>query len=113
MERALGVRVRHHRSTPCPSAARSASQRSSLMLVIAFSRTGRAVQRKFALSDDDIAYWSVHAIADEDHSGAGRELLDKFARTDADRRLVLKTVHQYLEMEKMMHQDIYRRLQDV
>jgi pyrroloquinoline-quinone synthase len=76
-----------------------------------FNRIAKNLKKKFKLSDADVAFFTVHDVADEDHSGVGRELLGKFARTDEERRLVIKTVKDYLGIEDLMYKDIYRLMQ--
>ena len=58
-------------------------------------------------------FFTVHVEADTDHSNIGRELLDEFARTEDDRRLVLKTVEQMLDVMILMNDDIYRRVKAI
>lgn len=74
-----------------------------------YIRIARRLQEQFGLSDKAVAYWVVHDSADEEHSDVGRRLLDQFARTDDDRRLVLATVRQMLEVQHLMYDDIFKR----
>ena len=50
----------------------------------------------------------VHDVADEDHSGIGKELLDSFATTEADRLQVLAVVEQTLDMTFHFYDDVQR-----
>ena len=73
-----------------------------------YIKIARNLQEQFGLSDEAVAYWVIHDSADEEHSDVGRRLLDQFARTEEDRRLVLKTVRQMLEVQHLMYDDIYK-----
>ncbi len=77
-----------------------------------YSRISKNLKKRFGLSDAALAFWDVHDIADVEHSGVGYKLLDKFARTDADHRLVLKTVRDYCGIEQLMNLDIHRLMQE-
>ena len=48
------------------------------------------------LDDQAVAFWIVHDTADTDHSNLGRELLDQFAPSDAEREQVLATVKRHM-----------------
>ena len=71
------------------------------------SRRADALRHHYGLSDDDVMFFTVHEVADEDHAGIGRELLSEFARSEADFRRVLRTVGECLDMMKLMYDSIY------
>ena len=73
-----------------------------------YIRIARKLQEQFGLDEEAVAYWIIHDSADEEHSDVGRKLLDQFARTEEDRRLVLKTVRQMLDIQHLMYDDIYK-----
>jgi pyrroloquinoline quinone (PQQ) biosynthesis protein C len=73
-----------------------------------YGRIATQLQEKFDLSDEGVKYWVVHDSADEEHSGVGTKLLDQFATTEEDRRLVLKTTRQMIDIQHLMYDDIYR-----
>ena len=73
-----------------------------------YIRIARNLQEQFGLSDEEVAYWVIHDSADEEHSDVGRKLLDQFARTEDERRLVLKTVRQMLEIQHLMYDDVHK-----
>ncbi len=74
---------------------------------------GDALCEHYGLSQDDVMFFTVHVEADTDHSNIGRELLDEFARTEDDLRLVLKTVEQTLDVMILMNDDIYRHVKAI
>ena len=77
------------------------------------SRRADALRRHYGLDDDAVKFFTVHEVADADHSNIGEELLREFARTDDDHRLVIKTVEEMLDMMKLMYDDIHRTVQAI
>jgi pyrroloquinoline-quinone synthase len=77
------------------------------------SKRADALRKYYGLSDEDVRFFTVHEVADEDHSNVGRELLNEFAKTEDDLRLVLRTVEQTLDVMIMMYHDIYRVVRQV
>ena len=75
------------------------------------ARIAEALKKKFDLSDEAVMFWTVHEVADEDHSGTGRELMEQFAQTQEQRHLVVETVEEYLRVERALQRDIYERMQ--
>ena len=75
-----------------------------------FDKLAKSLKKTFNLTDEDVEFFTIHDIADEDHSGAGREILIQFAPSVEDRRLVLETVRAYLGIEDAMQTQIYGRM---
>jgi pyrroloquinoline quinone (PQQ) biosynthesis protein C len=75
-----------------------------------YGRIADNLKKKFGLDDVALAYWYVHDKADEDHSDAGRELVEKFARTEADRELVIKTVRKTVDVMFVMYDDVWSHM---
>jgi pyrroloquinoline quinone (PQQ) biosynthesis protein C len=73
-----------------------------------YGRIAKGLQEKFGLDDVGVKYWIVHDTADKEHSDVGRRLLDQFATTEEDRKLVLKTVQEMIDIMHLMYDDIYR-----
>ena len=73
-----------------------------------YIKIARKLQEQFGLSDEAVAYWVIHDSADEEHSDVGVKLLDQYARTEEDRKLVIKIVRQMLEIQQLMYDDIYK-----
>lgn len=78
-----------------------------------FNRIARTLQQKYGLKPEATAFWSVHDVADEDHSGIGAELLADFAPSDADKKLVIETVEQTLGLLRTMYDGIYKRMKAI
>ncbi|MGE4086306.1 MAG: TenA family transcriptional regulator [Vicinamibacterales bacterium] len=76
-----------------------------------FTRLARTLEQKYDLPPSATAFFSVHDVADADHSSIGEELLADFAPTDADKRLVIETVEQTLGLLRTMYDGIYKRMQ--
>ena len=78
-----------------------------------FSNIARTFQKRYGLSEKAVAFWKVHDVADEDHSGIGARLLSEFARTEGDRRLVVKVVQETVDMTFLLYDEIYRRAEAI
>ncbi len=76
-----------------------------------YARIADRLKEKFGLEGVALDYWYVHDKADEDHSDAGRELLDQFAETDADRELVLHTVRKTVDVMFVMYDNIWAHME--
>ena len=74
-------------------------------------KVGRALMKRFGLSEHDVAFYTVHDDADKEHSDIGRVLLEQFAKTDEDLRLVARTVRDTVDMSYLLYDDLYRRVQ--
>ena len=75
-----------------------------------YGKIANKLKEKFDLEDEGLQYWIVHDTADADHSSAGRELLDKFATTEEDRQLVLRTVRDMMNVMFFMYDDIWKTM---
>ena len=64
----------------------------------------------YGLTAEQALFYAVHEEADRDHSDAGIEFLQEFAKTDMDLDLVVATVRDSVEMMWWMYDDIFRRL---
>ncbi len=76
-----------------------------------FGRIADILQRKFGMTDEGTAYWSVHDKADDDHSDAGREILDRFVSTRPDRQLMLRVAHQSNLVRTLMYDEVWQHVQ--
>jgi pyrroloquinoline-quinone synthase len=76
-------------------------------------RTGIALQMKFGLSDEDIAFYTVHEEADEEHTSIGLRLLERFAERDEDLELVVQTVQDMVDVHYVFFDGIYKRVQAI
>jgi pyrroloquinoline quinone (PQQ) biosynthesis protein C len=73
-----------------------------------YTDVANALKKHFGFSDEGVRFWTVHAIADEDHTDIGRELLDGFAKTEADQHLVRKSVEEAHQMFRLLDEGTYR-----
>jgi pyrroloquinoline-quinone synthase len=74
-------------------------------------KIARNLQKQNGLSTETVSFFDVHEVADEDHSSVGYDLLADFAKSEADFDLVIRTVRDYLGIERLMNDDIYRGMQ--
>lgn len=78
-----------------------------------YGRIARRLQDRFGLDDKGVAYWRVHDTADDEHSGVGKRLLDRFAATQADLELVVDTVRTTVDVMHLMYDDIWAHMQRI
>jgi len=78
-----------------------------------FAGMAKRMKEAYRLSDQTVDFWVIHDEADEDHSGVGVELLADFARTDEDRKLVIRTVREMIQMTMLLYDGILKRIQSV
>ena len=68
------------------------------------------LKKNFGLDDKAVAFWTVHDVADEDHSGVGKELLSEFANNDDDRERVLEIVQETVDMTFLLYDGMHKRI---
>lgn len=73
-----------------------------------YARVAEALQKHYGLTAEEVRFWTVHAVADEDHTEIGRQLLDDFAKTEEDQRLVLRAVEDSHRMYRCLDEGTYR-----
>ena len=78
-----------------------------------FSKIAAGFQANHGLDDQAVAFWIVHDTADTDHSNLGRELLDQFAPSDAEREQVLATVKRHMGIAFHLYDQIYEAVHRV
>jgi pyrroloquinoline-quinone synthase len=71
------------------------------------------LRKDFDLTEEDVAFWVIHDVADSDHSSVGEDLLADFAKTEAERQLVIKTVRETLEATQMLYNGIHERIKKI
>ena len=78
-----------------------------------YQQIAENLQEQFELTDEQVAFWVIHDIADEDHSGIGRELLEQFAATPDDLERVVVAVDEMQQMMELLDQSIWECMQRV
>jgi pyrroloquinoline-quinone synthase len=68
----------------------------------AFTRMIAAFKANYGLTDDQVKFWSIHVVADEEHGDEGIEIVEKYATTPEDRKHVydctLETTRLYYDL---------------
>ena len=77
-----------------------------------FGKIASTLKDRFGLNDEQVAFWTVHDVADEDHSDIGRELLDQFATSEADLETVLRVVRGTVGILTLLEDDTWRCMQE-
>jgi pyrroloquinoline-quinone synthase len=76
-----------------------------------FSKMAQQMKKSYDLDDKTVAFWVIHDEADGEHSSVGVDLLADFAKTEEERRLVIKTVRETVEMTFLLYDGILRNVQ--
>lgn len=66
--------------------------------------------RNYGLTPEQASFYSVHEVADKDHSSGGIEFLREFAKSNDDIDLVIRSVRDAVETMWTMYQDIWQRV---
>lgn len=68
----------------------------------AFTRMVAAFRENYDLTEDQVKFWTIHIIADEEHGDEGIEIVENFAQTPEDRKYVfdctMETARLYYDM---------------
>ncbi len=78
-----------------------------------FGVMAKRLREQYDLSEDAVGFWSIHDVADEDHSDIGKDLLADFAKTPADGRLVIDTVNATLDRMFALYDDMFEIISEV
>jgi pyrroloquinoline-quinone synthase len=63
----------------------------------AFGPMARALEKHYGLATEDVAFWDVHEVADQDHSDVGDHIVVKHAATEELRQQVRDALDRSLE----------------
>ena len=74
-------------------------------------KVSEAFIKHYGLTPEQASFYSVHEVADADHSGGAIDFLREFARTDAEVKLVRDSVRDAVETLWTMFEDVWRRVQ--
>ena len=53
-----------------------------------FTRIVKALKENYGLTDDQLVFWTMHILADQEHGDEGIEMVEAYALTPEDRKLV-------------------------
>lgn len=73
-------------------------------------RVSDAFIRHYGLTEEQAAFYSVHEVADGDHSGGGLEFLQDFCPTDSEVALAVNAVTDAVEVMWLMYEDVWSRV---
>lgn len=74
-------------------------------------KVSEAFIKHYGLTPEQALFYSVHEIADTDHSSGGLEFLRDFAPTDIEVELVVSSVRDAVEVMWTLYQDIWSRVE--
>jgi pyrroloquinoline quinone (PQQ) biosynthesis protein C len=71
-------------------------------------RVSEAMVKHYGLTPQQAAFYTVHEVADADHSGGSREFLETFCRTGPDLRRAIEAVRGAVEISWLFYEDIHQ-----
>ena len=77
-----------------------------------YARLAESLRTTFDLDDKGVAFFVIHDVADEDHSGIGRRILEDFATSEKDLERVLEVVKEMSSVMALQNADTWRAMQD-
>jgi len=76
-------------------------------------RVSEAMVKHYGLTPEQAMFYTVHEVADSDHSGGAMEFLKEFAPTDVEVHKVTRAVRDCVETSWTMFEDIWHRVQRI
>jgi pyrroloquinoline-quinone synthase len=74
-------------------------------------KVSEAMVKHYGLTEEQAAFYTVHEVADSDHSGGSREFLETFCRTENDLRRAIEAVRGAVEVSWLFYEDIHELVQ--
>lgn len=74
-------------------------------------KVSEAMVKHYGLTPEQAAFYTVHEVADSDHSGGSREFLETFCRTEGDVRRAIEAVRGAVEISWLLYEDIHHTVQ--
>ena len=76
-----------------------------------YGRLAESLRETFDLDDKGVAFFTIHNVADEDHSNIGRRILEDFATSEKDLERVLEVVREMNAVMALQNEDTWRAMQ--
>lgn len=77
-----------------------------------YARLADSLRSSFDLDDKGVAFFEIHDVADEDHSGIGRRILEDFAKSEDELERVLEVVKDMSGIMALQNEDTWRAMQN-
>ena len=74
-----------------------------------YSKTTPPLVEKYGFTEEEIVFFRLHIVADEEHGERGFEIVDKFAATDQERETCLRRVKEATLMRRLYLDGLTRK----
>lgn len=71
-----------------------------------------ALKKYYGLNEEDVKFWTVHEVADTDHTDVGVEIIQQFAMTDEAQDTVRRVVRHMVDMYWLLFDDIEANMKE-
>jgi pyrroloquinoline-quinone synthase len=76
---------------------------------VIYRRTTPSLIEKYGFTPDEITFFRLHIVADDDHGERGYEIVEKYATTEETRATCVRTVKEAAAMRRLLLDGVYRR----
>ena len=74
-----------------------------------YSKTTPPLLEKYGFAEDEVTFFTLHIVADAEHGEKGYEIVEKYARTDAERESCVRLVKEATMMRRLYLDGLYRK----
>jgi pyrroloquinoline-quinone synthase len=74
-------------------------------------KVSASMMKHYGLTEEQAAFYTVHEVADSDHSGGSREFLETFCRSKHDLARATEAVRGAVEVSWLLYEDIHRMVE--
>ena len=74
-----------------------------------YSKTTPPLLEKYGFSEDEVTFFTIHIAADIEHGEKGYEIVEKYAKTDAEQETCVRLVKEATMMRRLYLDGLYRK----
>lgn len=74
-----------------------------------YMKTTPALLEKYGFTDEQVVFFTLHIEADQEHSGRGYQLLEKYIESDAEKEACLRSVREATMMRRLYLDGLYNK----
>ncbi len=74
-----------------------------------YSKTTPPLLEKYGFAEEEVTFFTLHIVADQEHGDRGFEIVEKYATSDAQRSICVGLVREAAMMRRLYLDGLYRR----
>lgn len=74
-----------------------------------YSKTTPPLIEKYGFTDDEVTFFSLHIVADQEHGDRGYEIVEKYATTDEQQKTCVRLVREAAMMRRLYLDGLHRK----